>query len=250
MSLLTLTEFLLPAMVFAGAALQIAGGLGFGVVAGPALVACLGPTSGIQASIILNIGVAIFGWLAGRKDVRYDAIRPMVPGILIGTLSGLTATLLTPEWLIKIVMCGSLGWICLLPHIRQNPCPPEAKETFKFSVTSGIMGGALAIPGPAAAVYLRKVITSPKALRNSMMPLLTFAYILTGFILFTSQGITEEALSTSFKTFPAAIAGLITGTLIVTRISEATLERVTQVILLATFTSLAIITTGDIAVLL
>lgn len=244
MPLLTYTELMLPLLVFAGAALQLAGGMGFGVVVGPTLVATIGATSGIQAAIILNIGVAMFGWLAGRKTVRYDILRPMAPGLILGVLGGVTATIFMPEWLVKASLCISLACICFMP---ESSAQTTSTGLTKLSLASGTMGGALAIPGPAAAVYLRSVLPSTKEMRSSMMPLLTLAYLFTGLVLLFTQGIAQSALSVSVVTMPAAAAGICAGIFAAKRVPEKTLKRLTQIILLATLASLSVTTVRDIS---
>lgn len=245
MTALALSELLLPLLVFSGAALQVAGGMGFGVVAGPILVATVGATAGIQAAVILNIGVALFGWILGKKYVRYDILIPMVPGLVIGILIGVASAALVPEWIIKAGLCISLGFICFLPTRSEHP---NDSQPFRLSLTSGTMGGALAIPGPAAAVYLRHAIPSTVEMRSSMMPLLTFSYIVTGFALLFTQGLNQNALAICISNGPIAIAGIIAGLFAANRLSDLTLRRLTQLILYATLANLTFTTIQDLLV--
>ena len=245
MSELTLVEILLPLVLFIAASVQAAGGMGFGLIAGPVMIATLGSSVGIQAAVILNLLVALVACMVGR-NIRFDILLPMIPGVLMGMLVGLVASLIVPELAMKTILCLTLGWICL-PARRTGE---EVKlHTLKFAMTSGVMGGALAIPGPAAAIYLRSVISNTQAFRSSMMPLLVFVYLGTGVGIFFTQGIDAAAIEVSLTSGPAAIAGLLFGILVSRWISDEALKRLTQGILIATFLSLVMTTTKDLIAL-
>jgi uncharacterized membrane protein YfcA len=222
-------------VLFTAASVQAAGGMGFGLIAGPVMIATLGSSVGIQAAVMLNLMVALVACMVGR-NIRFDLLLPMVPGVLMGMLVGLVASLIVPELAMKTILCLTLGWICL-PARRTGE---EVKlHTLKFAMTSGVMGGALAIPGPAAAIYLRSVISNTQAFRSSMMPLLVFVYL----------GIDAAAIEVSLTSGPAAIAGLLFGILVSRWISDEALKRLTQGILIATLLSLVITTTKDLIAL-
>lgn len=249
MSELTLVEILLPLALFTAASVQAAGGMGFGLIAGPVMIATLGSSVGIQAAVMLNLLVALVACMvasmAGR-NVRFDLLLPMVPGVVVGMLGGLIASLLVPELMMKTVLCLTLAWICLPAKSTSEEVKPHA---LRFAITSGVMGGALAIPGPAAAIYLRSVISNTQAFRSSMMPLLVFVYLGTGMGIFFTQGIDPTAIQVSLSSGPAAIAGLLFGMLVSRWISDGSLKRLTQGILIATLLSLVVTTTKDLLAL-
>lgn len=247
MDTFTTLDLLLPVALFAAAAVQAAGGLGFGLVAGPVLVAALGLPAGFQAAILLNLLAALTGWALSRREARYDLLRPMAPGVAIGVGVGLVAATLFPEWLLKVAMCMALGWVWLAPATAATPAPGS---TFRLAAMSGAMGGALAIPGPAAAVHLRRVSNDARTFRGSMMPLLFVVYLGVGAGMVALRSIEPTAIATSFAYLPAVFAGLVVGRAVSRRVSEPVLELLTRALLALTFAALAWAVLVDLRLLL
>lgn len=244
---LLLSDLLLPVVLFTAALAQAAGGIGFGLIAGPALVLVLGGTAGMQATIMLNLLVALFTWIACRKDVRYDHVLPMAPGLLLGISLGLGVAVLAPEWTVKITLCFVLAWICFGAKQVSNAM---TSSTLRFSLLSGVMAGSIAIPGPAAAIYLSGVTNNARAARSAMMPLLFFTYAVTGLGVASIQGINEQAISVSASYAAMVVAGILPGLWLSRWLSERTLRHITQSLLVGTLCALMYTTTGDVAALL
>jgi uncharacterized membrane protein YfcA len=238
------TDLLLPLVLFTAALAQAAGGMGFGLIAGPVLVLALGGAAGIQATIMLNLAVALVTWLVCHKEVKYTQILPMAPGLLAGIGCGLGLSLLAPELAIKIALCIILAWICF---ITTQGIQKAGSSRVKFSLLSGVMAGSLAIPGPAAAVYLRGISQTAGAARSAMMPLLFFTYAVAGVGVVSLHGLNGKALEMSTSYGPIAIAGVLAGLCLSQCLSERTLGRITQGLLFGTLLTLIYTTTGDLS---
>ncbi|MFT6372655.1 MAG: putative membrane protein YfcA [Gammaproteobacteria bacterium] len=236
-------DLLLPLVLFTAALVQAAGGMGFGLIAGPGLVLALGGAAGIQATIMLNLIVALVTWLACHQEVRYAHVLPMVPGLLAGIGCGLGLSLVVPELAIKIALCIVLGWICF---INTWVVQKAGSSLVKFSLLSGVMAGCLAIPGPAASVYLRGISQTAGAARSAMMPLLFFTYAVAGVGVVALHGLNEKALEMSTSYGPIATAGVFAGLWLSRWLSERTLSRITQGLLFGTFLTLTYATTVEL----
>jgi|GEM_PF-5619481 len=235
-------EILVPIALFSAAALQAAGGMGFGLVASPLLVTLLGSIAGIQAAIILNLIVAAILWVLGHKEIKYQLLIPMIPGLVVGMLIGVLTVIVMPQWLLKMALCIALGWVCFAPIAADQP---RKKMLHKFSFTAGIMGGALAIPGPAAAAYLQSVTSKAHTVRSSMMPLLVFVYLGIGIGLFIINGIDNVAITAAKNATLIVVLGLLVGFLASNYLSNDTLKRLAKVIMVSTLICLIATTTSD-----
>jgi len=233
--------------LFAAAAFQSASGLGFGLVAGPILVATLGVSMGLQVAVLLNLLVATAAWGLGRKDVRYDLLYPMAPGVICGLAGGFGISLVMPDWAMKAAMCVALSWVWLARQ-RQTQC--TRVETFRLSAIAGAMGGALGIPGPAAAVHLRRQAPDVRAFRSSMMPLLAAIYLVSGFGVYAAKGIDPSVLNAVLTDGPAVVAGLGFGVFATRSASERVLHWLARAILMGTFAAILGTTLIDIWTLL
>ena len=123
-------------------------------------------------------------------------------------------------------------------------------STLRFSLLSGVMAGSIAIPGPAAAIYLSGVTNNARAARSAMMPLLFFTYAVTGLGVASIQGINEQAVSVSASYAAMVVAGILPGLWLSRWLSERTLRHITQSLLVGTLCALMYTTTGDVAALL
>lgn len=243
MSLLESPDVLIMIVIFLAALIQAAGGMGFGLIAAPVLVAALGPTAGIQAAILLNILVALVAWGIGRKEVRYDLLMPMMPGALAGLFIGMAISLLVPAMMIKVALCAALVGLCFLPQKRREEARSRDQS---LPVLSGIMGAALAMPGPAAAVYLRGRTETARSFRSSMMPVLSVIYLGAALGGLSVRGLEPAAINAFALDSQSAIAGLMAGLLVSKRLSEQLMVSLTKVLLLATASILVCTTASDL----
>jgi len=240
-------ETLVMIGLFAAAAFQSASGLGFGLIAGPVLVATLGLSTGLQVAVLLNLLVAAGAWGLGHKAVRYDLLYPMAPGVMFGLAVGCGVSLMMPEWAMKAAMCLALGWVWFS---RQPQTECTRAETFRLSAVAGAMGGALGIPGPAAAVHLRRQAPDVRAFRSSMMPLLAAVYLAAGLGRYAAKGIDPAALYAVLTDGPAVVAGLVCGVFATRSAPERVLHLLGRAILMATFAAILGTTIMDIWIML
>jgi uncharacterized membrane protein YfcA len=215
------------AAVFAGAALQRLSGIGFSLLAAPALALISGPHGGVTLTNLLAVVVAltVFATSAWRVDRARALI--LLPAGLIGVLPGTVLSRLLPAGPLQIavgaVTAAGLAAVLLAPRLRAEAHPVT---TGCAGLASGFSSAAAGAGGPALTVYA--VATG--------WPQPEFAA--TGQLSYATQGAAALALK-GLPPVPAAwlgaavaavLCGLLAGHLAAHRIDGARARRVTIII--------------------
>ena len=227
-------------VVFAGAFLQSATGIGFALVAGPVILILVDGHTAVQVTMALSLTVCLV--LAPTLMTQVD--RPMLKRLLIGTVIGLPIGVLV-FWTVSLLILKVLAmfavafmaWIALrgLAPGEDSTNPTSGRTTdILIGVLSGAMNTALAMPGPAAAARLTALAMPKLAVRATVLLLMVISYIAAlaaqaGFV-----GIDGETMETAAWLLPATLVGLFAGKLAVTWISEIAFRRIIAVVLVVT----------------
>jgi len=230
--------------VFAAATLQAATGIGFGIIAGPLLLATLNDASAIQISVILNLMIATL--LAPTVWQHFDS--SVLPKLVLGLLVGSPVGLLIFTTLNIVYLKALAGGFVLLalffllfgprPAAGQPIKKPATAEQLSIGAIAGIMGTSLAMPGPVPAAWLSargfgKVVT-----RATIMIMFIFAYVTALLLQLSMVGISSVTLWFCAElAIPTAI-GVIAGRYLSHRISEAVFRNIIIAVLIATSTTL------------
>lgn len=215
------------AAVFAGAVLQRFSGIGFSLVAAPALALISGPRSGVTLTNLLAIVVALVVFItsAGRVDRAKALI--LIPAGLIGVLPGTVMFRLLPPGQLQVavgtITALGLAAVLLAPRLRAGAGPVT---TGCAGLASGFSAAAAGAGGPALTVYA--VATSwPQP-----------EFVATGQLSYATQGAAALAIK-GFPSFPSAwlctaaaavLCGLLAGHLAGGRIDGARARRAAVVI--------------------
>lgn len=232
--------------VFAAATLQAATGIGFGIIAGPLLLATLNDASAIQISVILNLMIATL--LAPTVWQHFDS--NVMPKLVLGLLVGTPVGLLIFTALDIVYLKALAGMFVLLalffllfgtrPAVGQPIKMPATVEQLSIGAIAGIMGGSLAMPGPIPAAWLSargfgKVVT-----RATIMIMFIFAYVTALLLQLSLVGISSDTLVFCAElAIPTAI-GIGAGRYLSHRISEAVFRNIIIVVLIATSITLLV----------
>ena len=141
-------------LVLLGATLQVATGVGLGLIAGPSLLFFLDGASAIQTAIILNLVLTACLLPTELRDVAGRPLAQLCLWACIGIPAGTILLLMANSTGLKIAS----GVVVLLAvaQLRFFPAPQAAGAgpapwVMRFGGTvSGGMTGALAVPGPIA----------------------------------------------------------------------------------------------------
>lgn len=197
-------------LVLLGATLQVATGVGLGLIAGPSLLFFLDGASAIQTAIILNLVLTACLLPTELRDVAGRPLAQLCLWACIGIPLGTILLLMANSTSLKIAS----GVVVLLAvaQLRFFPAPQAAGPApwvMRFGGTvSGGMTGALAVPGPIALWTLLSGGLNPAAVRATLRAYFFVAYTVALLIhvLLTQRG--EGSWSLALVLLPAVALGI------------------------------------------
>lgn len=232
--------------VFAAATLQSATGIGFGVIAGPLLLATLNDGSAIQISIILNLLIATLLAPTLWRQIDSRVLSKLVPGLLIGSPLGLLIFTTLDIVYLKALASAFvlLALFFLLFGNRRaidNPdTKPSSAEQAAIGIIAGIMGGSLAMPGPVPAAWMSARGFGKVATRATILIMFIFAYLAALLLQVFMVGISMTTVLFSAELAIPTVVGILAGRYLSHRISEAVFRNTIIVVLIATTVTLLV----------
>ncbi|MEU8974452.1 sulfite exporter TauE/SafE family protein [Streptomyces monashensis] len=149
-----MTEILLAATVLLGGCVQWLTGMGFALVAVPALVLLLGPAQGVVLANCAAGAISVAGLAGGLRRVRLTAMVPLCLAAACTVPAGAWLTRRLPHPVLLLVM-GTLVTAAVLLVMRGARVP--ALRGGKGAVTAGALGGfmnaAAGVGGPPVSLY-------------------------------------------------------------------------------------------------
>ncbi|NOX68872.1 MAG: sulfite exporter TauE/SafE family protein [Gammaproteobacteria bacterium] len=231
-------EFLLLSLaVFGAATLQAATGIGFGVIAGPVLLVVLNDNAAIQVSIFLNLLIALLLAPSLRQSADRRLLSRLLKGAAIGSPLGLLIYLSMDIGMLKafagIVVIFTLIFVV---RGRRAVLPTAEPATGKFAQLSigaiaGVMGGSLAMPGPVPAAWMSATGYRKETIRATILLMFVFAYAIALVLQYSLAGIDGNTLWLCIVYAPATIAGVLSGRVLSSRISEQTFRWLLMIVL-------------------
>jgi len=150
-----LWEYLALAPVLLGAVLQRVTGLGFALVAAPALVLLFGPDDGVLFVNLCGIVAAGSGVVLDGRRVEWRRAALLVPAAALGVAVGVAIALPLDHAVLEIVV-GSillLGLLTLILLRSRPPSPDRRRAAVGAGVGAGIASALAGLPGPPLAIY-------------------------------------------------------------------------------------------------
>jgi len=230
--------------ILVAATLQSATGIGFGIIAGPVMLAFLNDASAIQISIILNLFIAVL--LARSVWPQFDRrVMPgLISGVFVGSIFGFGLFAVLPLQQLKI-LAGVLVLISLFMLlfgnrlVTKNSRSATAKSgQLSAGFFGGVMGASLAMPGPVPAAWMSMVGLSKGAIRASILVMFLFAYLAALILQLVLVGITKETMLHCANYIGPTIVGVLVGRFLATRISEQTFRNILVGVLILTSAAL------------
>ncbi|MFF3328847.1 TSUP family transporter [Streptomyces sp. NPDC002888] len=144
----------LAAIVLLGSSVQWLTGMGFALVAVPALVLLLGPTEGVALANCAAGAISVVGLAGGLRRVRPGAMVPLCAAAACTVPAGTWLTRQLPERALLLVM-GSLVTAAVVLVMRGAHVP--ALRGTRGAVAAGAVGGfmnsAAGVGGPPVSLY-------------------------------------------------------------------------------------------------
>ncbi|MGW5776416.1 TSUP family transporter [Streptomyces sp. NPDC003863] len=223
------------AAVAVGAFAQAATGMGFSLVAAPALVAMLGPHRGVPTVLLLAVLASVLPLSRGWRYARpRDAGRLLVPALLGMPVVAWLLRGLDTRVLSVVTGCGVLAGVALLARGVRSPFlqrPAGAWLTGTASAALNVIGG---VGGPPIGLYAANAGWPGRESRATMH------------VFFLAQNVATAALLgfvlPPWPTVAALAAGAATGMALSSRLTPTTAR--TAVLTVSSAGALALIGTA------
>lgn len=234
---------LLGLAVFAAAALQSATGVGFGIIAGPALLAILNDASAIQISIILNLLIA--GLLAPSVWPIFDnrVMARLVAGVAIGSPLGFVLFMVLPliylKLLVGVFVLFTLFMVLFGERILagKSAQAPSTAEQVVVGAIGGTMGASLAIPGPIPAAWMLVRGFDLLKLRATILVMFLYAYSAALLLQIGTVGIEGQTIQLCLQLAIPTVGGIVIGKFLSERLPERLFRGLLVLALVATTVS-------------
>ncbi|MGC9540124.1 TSUP family transporter [Streptomyces sp. UG1] len=215
-------EALLAGIVLLGASVQWLTGMGFALVAVPALVLLLGPAQGVALANCACGAISAVGLASGWRRVRPGAMVPLCAAAACTVPAGTFTTRQLPEPLLLLLM-GGLVTIAVLLVMRGARVP--ALRGTKGAVAAGAVGGfmnsAAGVGGPPVSLYaVNAGWTVPEFVPNAQ-----FYGVVVNVFSVTANGVPELSAGRWGTVVAAMAAGGLTGRHLAARTPERRARR-------------------------
>lgn len=148
------TDVLLAGIVLLGSSVQWLTGMGFALVAVPALVLLLGPAQGVVLANCAAGAISVVGLAGGWRRVRLGAMVPLCVAAACTVPAGTWLTRQLPEPALLLVM-GGLVTVAVLLVMRgaRVPALRGTKGAVAAGAAGGFMNSAAGVGGPPISLY-------------------------------------------------------------------------------------------------
>ncbi|MEV0740274.1 sulfite exporter TauE/SafE family protein [Streptomyces sp. NPDC050549] len=148
------TDILLGGIVLLGSSVQWLTGMGFALVAVPALVLLLGPTQGVVLANCAAGAISVVGLAGGWRRVRARAMVPLCAAAVCTVPAGAWMTRQLPPPVLLLVM-GGLVTVAVLLVMRgvRVTALRGTKGAVAAGAAGGFMNAAAGVGGPPISLY-------------------------------------------------------------------------------------------------
>ncbi|MGH8635765.1 MAG: sulfite exporter TauE/SafE family protein [Burkholderiales bacterium] len=233
---------MLAAAAFAGSLVQATFGFGFAILAAPLFLVSMDSTGAIPVLAVLNLAVSavvaaqiwrqapgrLLGLLCAASVAGFPIGLALFRGADVSDLKLVTGLVIMMFAL--VLLARERG------HIALNRPGMEAKGpswpiALLVGALSGIMGAALAMPGPVAMLYISTIRLSRDQSRALSLAFFSFVYAAVCLLHAWDGALTSERGWLSAKLLLAVLAGAIAGQWLSRHVPEARYRQLVLVIL-------------------
>ncbi len=225
-------------VVCAGTVLQVATGVGLGLLAGPVLILSLQSETAIFVAIILNLIVSVVLLPQERGEISWPPLRLLLVGTLVGVPLGWLVLQQIEATTLKlftgvVVLAAAVQLFLLSRQAAGGGGKAVRLRTLVGGGFSGFMSGCLAIPGPVAMWTLLQRNIAPSQVRATLRAMFVFSYSAAFLVHFGLGGETATGWSTVAALVPALAVGVALGVFVKRHVRETSLYIALRLILLA-----------------
>ena len=147
-------DILLAAIVLLGSSVQWLTGMGFALVAVPALILLLGPSQGVVLANCAAGAISVVGLAGGWRQVRARAMVPLCVAAVCTVPAGAWMTRQLPPPVLLLVMGGLVtAAVLLVMRGARVPALRGTKGAVAAGAAGGFMNAAAGVGGPPISLY-------------------------------------------------------------------------------------------------
>lgn len=201
----------------------------------------LSPTEVVVLTAALAFIISTLGWKTIRLHVTWGQMLPLLVSAAIGTVLGVFILPYIPTGIFQVCVGLSVLIACAGLALRR-PLEPVRRSLLAWSsgLVSGVMNGALAIPGPPMIIYVMLTEPDPKQSRALLMAFFMASSAL-ALASYTAAGIAQgQSLILVILAFPALFLGDRLGHMLFDRYGSDLYRRISLYVLVALGVSITI----------
>ena len=234
-----------PELIFLHAAAVLAAffqsvtGIGFGMIAGPVILIVLDDPAAVVISTCMSalIAYVLFPFVRHGADWRLTGRFLLGAAICIPLGAALLA--FANIAVLKLIAGGAIAALTLLMVFGvPGSSRPGLTGDLIFGGLGGLLGAALAMPGPIAALRVSGLGHKKVVVRASMVGFFVGVWPMILAAQWIALDLTLQSFRNAALLVPATLAGLAVGHYAAARVSESFFRRVVIILLFATSLSL------------
>ncbi|MFJ1969124.1 TSUP family transporter [Streptomyces sp. NPDC087903] len=212
-----MTEVLLPATVLLGSSVQWLTGMGFALVAVPALVLLLGPSDGVALANCAAGAICVVGLAGGWRRVRPTVMVPLCAAAVCTVPAGTWLTRQLPDAVLLLVMGGLVTTaVFLVMNGARVPALRGTRGAVAAGAVGGFMNSAAGVGGPPISLY---AVNAGWTVREFVPNAMFYGVIVNAFSV-ASNGVPELSASRWASAIAAMAVGGMIGRGLAGRIPE------------------------------
>ncbi|CBG67503.1 putative membrane protein [Streptomyces scabiei 87.22] len=215
-------ELLLGGIVMLGASVQWLTGMGFALIAVPALVLILGTAQGVALANFAAGTISLVGLTTRWRLVRIDAMVPLIiaAGCTVPAGSWAAARLPEPVLLVAIGMLVTLAVAFVMGGVR-IPALTGTRGALTAGAVGGFMNSAAGVGGPPYSLY---AVNAGWSVRE-FVPNAQFYGVMVNLFSVTANGVPRLSGPAWSVAVAATVAGALLGKQLASRIPEEWVRR-------------------------
>jgi uncharacterized membrane protein YfcA len=223
-------DLLLGGVVLVGASVQRMSGMGFALVAAPALALLLGAAQGVVLSNCAAGAISAIGLVTSWRQVRPAAMLPLVAAAACSVPLGAWAAARLPEPKLLAVTGALVTVAVLLVMSGARVAALRGRGgALAAGAASGFMNSAAGVGGPALSLY---AVNAGWTVRE-FVPNAQFYGLLVNLLSITAKGAPRLAGPAWLAVAAALAGGAVIGHLLADRVPEARARRIVLLLALA-----------------
>jgi len=230
----------IAATVFLANILRAFTGFGFALAALPIFSLVLSPTTSVSLIVLLALAISLQSLNSYRRDIPTKDMTGMIVASAIGTLAGAYLLLLFSPQVFRLAIGIMVMLACFL-LLKYKPAPHRAGGALSVGagLISGLLNGALSIPGPPVIIYSMSVYEKARVARAFLLGFFLFSAIF-GLVAYGINGLIGQLELTLFVIcYPAMMLGEKVGTSLFEKYGDASHRKIAIAALFAIGLSVA-----------